>query len=123
MVLCEPVEPNRCGCTGGTIIKAIARVWHGRTQAGAADDYWTFLHKRAVPDYRSVPGCLEVRLYRRPEGDVCHFLAVTLWKSHDAIRAFAGENYSRAKYYSEDESYLLEFEESVSHYEVSQPDA
>jgi hypothetical protein len=34
------------------------------------------------------------------------------------IKAFAGSNPERARYYPEDEGFLLEFEPSVEHYEV-----
>ena len=40
------------------------------------------------------------------------------WESQDAIAAFAGTDSTAAKYYSEDEKYLLEFEPTVTHYEL-----
>jgi len=55
---------------------------------------------------------------RRIEGDVTHFLLLTLWESSDSIRAFAGANIDKAVYYSEDPDYLLELEPFVQHYEV-----
>jgi hypothetical protein len=36
----------------------------------------------------------------------------------DVIRSFAGQDYEMAKYYPEDDEYLLEFEEKVEHFEV-----
>ena len=39
-------------------------------------------------------------------------------ESASAIRAFAGEDISVAKYYPQDREYLLEFEPAVVHYEV-----
>jgi hypothetical protein len=45
-------------------------------------------------------------------------LFLTLWDSYDAIRAFAGQGVERARYYPEDEAYLLELEPTVTHYEV-----
>jgi hypothetical protein len=52
------------------------------------------------------------------DGDVAHFLTLTYWDSLEAIQAFAGEDVSRAKYYSEDRDFLLEFEPTVEHYEL-----
>jgi heme-degrading monooxygenase HmoA len=98
----------------------IARMWHGRSRAGDADAYWKFIHERAVPDYRSVPGNLEVKLMRRLDGNVCHFITFTVWESLDAIRGFAGENIAKAKYCPEDKGFLLEFEEHVTHWEVAE---
>ena len=94
------------------------RIWHGRTPRAQADAYAAFLARRAVPDYRSTPGNLDATVLRRDDGDVTHFLTVTRWASEDAIRAFAGDDLTRAKYYAEDDAFLLEQEERVAHYEV-----
>jgi len=96
----------------------ICRIWHGRTRADRADAYAQFLRERAVPDYAGVAGNLSVRILRRDEGEVTHFLTVTEWESEDAIRAFAGEDLLRAKYYPEDAGFLLEFEPQVRHYQT-----
>ena len=66
--------------------------------------------QRAIPDYRSVKGNIDVAILRRDDGDVTHFLTVTHWQSEEAIRAFAGDDLLKAKYYPEDEDFLLEFE-------------
>lgn len=100
---------------------AILRIWHGRTARARADAYAAFLLARAVADYRSVPGNLDVNIVRRDEGEVTHFLTVTRWVNEAAIRAFAGEDVRRAKYYPEDADFLLEFESEVLHYEIVEP--
>ena len=96
----------------------ICRIWHGRTSRQNADEYARFLEQRAIPDYRSVPGNLNVVVLRRDAGEVTHFMTVTHWASEDAIRAFAGDDLLKAKYYPEDEDFLLEFEPQVQHYTV-----
>lgn len=96
----------------------IARTWHGVVPAEKADAYHQYLLKTGLPDYQQTPGNLGVYILRRTEGDRAHFLLLTLWESLDAIRAFAGPDVERAKYYSEDETFLLEREPTVTHYEV-----
>ncbi|HEX8783560.1 MAG TPA: antibiotic biosynthesis monooxygenase [Steroidobacteraceae bacterium] len=96
----------------------IVRIWHGRTRRSRADEYAAFLTLRAIPDYRGTAGNLDVTVLRRDEADVSHFLTVTRWESEDAIRAFAGSNLLKAKYYAEDKDFLLEFEDEVQHYAV-----
>jgi hypothetical protein len=49
---------------------------------------------------------------------VTHFVLTTLWDSLGAIRGFAGDDYTRARYYPEDDDYLLDREPFVLHYEV-----
>ena len=70
------------------------------------------------PDYRGTAGNLDVSILRRDEAGVSHFLTVTRWESEDAIRAFAGSEVLKAKYYAEDKDFLLEFEDEVQHYRV-----
>ena len=96
----------------------VVRIWHGRTKRSSADDYSRFLETRAIPDYRSVAGIIDVQVLRRNEGDVTHFLTVTRWESEKAIRSFAGLDILKAKYYPEDRDFLLEFEHEVQHFEV-----
>jgi len=96
----------------------ICRIWHGRTLSSNADAYASFLVQRAIPDYRSVKGNIDVAILRRDDGDVTHFLTVTHWQSEDSIRAFAGDDLLKAKYYPEDEDFLLEFEPVVQHFVV-----
>ena len=96
----------------------IARLWHGRVPTAKANAYRGFLNTRAVPDYRSVAGNISVHILERREGDVTHFATLTFWESMAAIRSFAGDHVEVAKYYPEDQAFLLEFEPTVVHYEV-----
>jgi len=96
----------------------IIRMWHGRVNHNDAREYREFLQQRAIPDYQSVDGNIDVKILERQEEDATHFITMTMWESLDAIKAFAGEDLERAKYYPEDEGYLLEFEPTVVHYEV-----
>ena len=96
----------------------IIRIWHGRVNHNDAREYREFLQQRAIPDYQSVDGNIDVKILERQQEDATHFITMTTWESFDAIKAFAGEDLERAKYYPEDEGYLLEFEPTVVHYEV-----
>jgi heme-degrading monooxygenase HmoA len=96
----------------------IARIWHGRVPSPKAALYRAFLNERAIPDYRSVPGNISVHVLERADGSVTHFVTLTFWSSMAAIRGFAGEDAEAAKYYPEDQDFLLEFEPRVVHYEV-----
>jgi heme-degrading monooxygenase HmoA len=93
-------------------------MWHGRVPTARADAYRAFVNARAIPDYRSVPGNVSVHILERREGEVTHFITLTFWESFDSIRAFAGDDIEKAKYYPEDADFLLEYEPRVVHYEV-----
>jgi len=96
----------------------IARQWHGRVPAAKADAYYEYLLRTGIPGYRTTPGNLGVYVFRRQERDVVHYLLTSLWDSWDSIRAFAGDRPEIARYYPEDDDYLLEREPGVMHHEV-----
>lgn len=96
----------------------IARTWYGRVPAHRADDYMRYLEATGLADYRNTPGNLGVIALRSVEGDVAIFRLITLWDSYDSIRRFAGDDYERARYYPEDDDFLLEKNEKVTHEEV-----
>jgi heme-degrading monooxygenase HmoA len=97
----------------------IVRMWHGRVPTSKAQAYRLFLNERAIPDYQSVEGNINVFILEREEGEVTHFITMTFWENMDVIKGFAGDDAELAKYYPEDEEFLLEFEARVVHYEVT----
>lgn len=97
----------------------VARLWHGRVPSTKADAYEVYLKRTGIPDYAATPGNRGVWVLRRIEGDVTHFLLITLWDSPAAIETFAGSPIDRARYYPEDDDYLLEREPHVVHYDVA----
>jgi heme-degrading monooxygenase HmoA len=96
----------------------IARTWHGAVRAPDADAYHRYLLESGVPSLRATPGNRGVYVLRRIEGTEAHFFLISLWESLEAIRAFAGDDLERARYYPEDRRYLLALEPRVTHYEV-----
>lgn len=99
-------------------MKKITRIWHGITKAEHADEYLAYVEATGLKDYKTVEGNLSVKLLRSIDGDQCHFLTVTEWDSYESIKKFAGADFEKAKYYPEDEKYLLKKEEKVRHYET-----
>lgn len=97
---------------------SIMRLWHGEVSLEKADDYERFMIERAAPDYGSVEGLLKLYFQRKNEKNKAHFLLITIWDSLEAIKNFAGDNPEIAKYYPEDDNFLLGKEELVSMYEV-----
>jgi len=96
----------------------ITRIWHGATPVAKSDEYLRLMRTIAIPDYRATPGNKGAYALRRIEGDTAHFLMLTFWESEEAIRAFAGSDIRKAKYYDFDRNFLLEMEPSSSHYET-----
>ncbi|HYV93535.1 MAG TPA: antibiotic biosynthesis monooxygenase [Chitinophagales bacterium] len=96
----------------------ITRIWHGKTKAEHADEYLKYIEDTGIKEYKDTPGNKSATILRRMQNDTCHFWTVTRWDSIESIKKFAGEDFEKAKYYKEDEKYLLEFEETVIHCET-----
>jgi len=97
----------------------IARTWHGVVPAEKEDEYLEYLGKTGVTDAKATGGNQGVYVMRRREGDKTHFFFLSLWESMDAVKAFAGNEPEKARYYPEDARYLLELEPNVEHYDVA----
>ena len=96
----------------------ITRVWHGRTKAVDAAAYRAFVIKTGMKDYISTKGNLGAQIWQRQQGDITDIWTVSWWKDVESIKAFAGDEIEKAKYYDEDKAYLLEFEPHVMHCET-----
>ena len=96
----------------------IARTWRGATKAEDAEAYLGYLHRTGFTEYRKTPGNHGVLGLRRLVNARAEFLLVSLWESEEAIRGFAGDDIEKAVFYPEDERFLVERDDHVSHYEV-----
>lgn len=94
----------------------IVRAWLGRVRATDGDAYIEYLRATGLAEYAATPGNRGVTVLRRDDGAVTEFLLLTRWDSWAAVRAFAGEPVDRAVYYPEDERFLLELPERVTHW-------
>ena len=97
----------------------IARTWRGAMRREDADAYAQYMLDTGVSESAETPGNRGAWMLRRDVGDLIEFVAFTLWDSLDAVKAFAGEDYERAVYYPEDERFLVEREDTTSHFEVA----
>ncbi len=97
----------------------IARIWHGVTSRSKSRRYLQYLKATGVRDCRRIAGNLGVMILVRHSGDETAFEFISLWKSMNAIRKFAGDDVEKARYYPEDREFLLELEPKVEHFEVA----
>lgn len=96
----------------------IARIWQGATKADDADAYLDYLHETGLSQYRATPGNRGVLALRRVVDGRAELLLLTLWESEEAIRRFAGDDIEQAVFYPEDERFLIQKDDRVSHYDV-----
>jgi heme-degrading monooxygenase HmoA len=101
----------------------IARIWHGWTTPGNADAYEALLRSEVLPEIRQIDGARGAYVLREPLDGEVEFVAITLWDSLDAVRAFAGADYEVAVVPPSARQLLSRFDERSRHYEaVIEPD-
>lgn len=96
----------------------IARIWKGIVRREGSDAYADYIRHTGFNEYAATTGNRGAWMLRRHQAERTEFITFSLWDSVQAIRAFAGEDIDAAVYYPEDESYLIERDATVSHYEV-----
>jgi heme-degrading monooxygenase HmoA len=97
----------------------IARTWRGAVARRDAEAYGAYIHETGIAEYKTTPGNRGAWMLRRDlEGELTEFVTFSLWDTLDAVKAFAGEDYATAKFYPEDDRYLVERDLTATHYEV-----
>ena len=95
------------------------RRWSSRIRSEDRDDYVAYIARTGVEDYRATAGNLGCEMLLRDCGDgTTEVSTLSWWRSLDSIRAFAGDDLDRARYYPLDDRFLLEKPERVEHHLV-----
>ncbi|MGC1414534.1 MAG: antibiotic biosynthesis monooxygenase [Candidatus Acidiferrum sp.] len=100
----------------------IARLWSARTTSAQSTFYLEHFWQVVVPMLRKHDGYLSASVLVRPHRDSVEILVVTVWKSFEAIDAFAGADRETAVVASEAATLLTDYDRRVRHYEVAQMD-
>lgn len=98
----------------------ILRKWESRIRTSDEAEYVAYIERTGSADYAGTPGNLGYQILVRRNGDGTSTVAtLSWWRDIEAVKAFAGEDYEKARYYPEDDKYLVERAEEVDHYEVA----
>ena len=96
----------------------IARVWRGWTAAENADAYEKLLTQRVLPGLRRIKGYHGGYVLRQDGRDETEFVIVNFFESLDAVRAFAGPDYTAPVFEPEARQLLSKVEPIARHYDV-----
>ena len=97
----------------------ILRRWSARIRTADEADYVAYIAGTGLDDYRATPGNLGAQMLVRTLGDgESEVTTLSWWESLDAIAAFAGADIDRARYYPEDDRFLLTRPNTVEHHRV-----
>lgn len=99
--------------------EVILRKWTGRIRTSEEAAYVAYVRETGADDYATTPGNLGHQILLRDLGDgTSEVTTLSWWRSMDAIRAFAGPEPEIARYYPEDDRFLLDRPKHVEHYRV-----
>lgn len=96
----------------------IARILRGTVRPDDADAYVAYVEQTGIRNYRETEGNISAHILVRELEGATEIATLTFWDSMEAIRAFAGDNPELARYYPEDDRYLIERPVTVEHHEV-----
>ena len=100
----------------------VARIWRGAVRSEDGDAYAEYMRATGLSAYLRTAGNRGAWMLRRDDGDRTEFVMFTLWDSLDAVKAFAGEDHEVAVFYPEDDRFLIERDETATHYVVDEAD-
>jgi heme-degrading monooxygenase HmoA len=96
----------------------IVRTWRGAVRPADEERYLRHQADTGVGEYRATPGNHGARVLRRERDGLVEVTTVSFWESMDAVRAFAGDDPGRAKFYPGDDDLLAEKDAHADHYEL-----
>jgi hypothetical protein len=97
----------------------IARTWRGWIRTQDKDAYIAYVTETGINEYRATPGNQGAYILTRDLGDGrTEMVTFSLWTSREVIVGFAGDDIDVAKFYPEDDNYLVDRENFVTHYQV-----
>lgn len=97
----------------------ILRRWSSRIRTGDEDAYSQYVGKTGLADYQATAGNLGAEiLMRRLEDGSTEVTTLSWWTSMEAVEAFAGPRPELARYYPDDDRFLLDKPLHVEHHRV-----
>lgn len=97
----------------------VVRIWRGMAKHADAGVYRTHVTQNVFPRLTGLRGYNGAYLLQRETDGQIEFLAVTLWDSEAAIRAFAGNDIDVAIVEPEARAVLTDFDQNARHFEVT----
>jgi hypothetical protein len=99
---------------------AILRVWRAEIRRDLRDEYVDYVTATGMAAYRATPGNLGASIAVRDlDTERAEIVTLSWWSRVEAIRAFAGDDFGRARYFPQDDRFLLSRPEHVLHYEAT----
>ena len=101
---------------------SIMREWRAEIRRALKDEYLAYVEATGIAGYRQADGNLGAIVATRDiDAERTEIVTLSWWKDEASIKAFAGSDISRARYYPEDDRFLLTRPDRVQHYDSTAP--
>jgi heme-degrading monooxygenase HmoA len=101
---------------------AVLREWRAEIKRALKDEYVQYVKATGLAAYLRTPGNLGASVAVRDlDSERSEIVTLSWWSDTAAIKAFAGADYGRSRYFPEDDRFLLTRPEHVHHYEATVP--
>ncbi len=99
----------------------ILREWRAEIRRALKQEYVDYVSSTGLAGYRRTPGNLgAVIAVRDLDDERAEVVTLSWWKDKKSIEAFAGGDINRARYFPDDDRFLLTRPKSVQHYESTE---
>ena len=85
---------------------------------GRADEYVRHLRQETLPALTRLEGFVTATLMRREVGNGTEFQVCTIWRSLDAIKAFAGDDITTAVVPPAAQALMVRYDDRAVHYDI-----
>jgi heme-degrading monooxygenase HmoA len=100
----------------------VLREWRAEIRRALRDEYVQYVKSTGLKSYLGTPGNLGATVAVRDlDAERSEIVTLSWWNNTEAIKAFAGEDIGRARYYPQDDRFLLTRPERVAHYDAAVP--
>ena len=97
---------------------SIMREWRAEVRRALKDEYVAYVNATGIAGYKQTPGNFGAIVATRDiDAERTEIVTLSWWEDEASIRAFVGSDISRARYYPEDDRFLLTRPETVQHYD------
>jgi heme-degrading monooxygenase HmoA len=113
-------EVRRSLIAHAVAVGGVVRQWKGVVKPGLAGRYLQHLHEETLPSLSRLDGFTGVTILHRSVEDGTEFQVSTIWRSLEVIKAFAGEDVTRAVVPPAAQALMVRFDDRAVHYEFVQ---
>ncbi len=100
----------------------VLREWRAEIRRELKTEYVNYVLRTGIAHYRATPGNLGALIATRDlDQERSEIVTLSWWLEESSIKAFAGEDIGQARYFPEDDRFLLTRPDRVQHYESTSP--